>query len=103
MAVTLITVTSVGACTDKTIEKTPATEAQQAISHAQARYDAAQQVDNAWSNTKKLIDTATDALSEGDFPASIAAAEQATALSEASIAQEQSEQSAWQNRFPKAP
>lgn len=103
IAAALITVASLSACSDKTVEKTPATVAQQAIAHAQARYDATRQVGNAWSKTRGLIDTATNALAAGDFSASIAAAEQAAALSEASLAQVKSEQSAWHGRLPRAP
>jgi len=80
----------------------PAASAQQAIEQAEARYQQSWAAGHAWSPTKARLHNAQEAFAAKDYAAALTEAERALALADASLAQAQAEQSAWQDRFPVA-
>ncbi len=89
--------------TDKNSNKEPATLAENALAQAWDNYNASEQAGFAWVNAKVALNTATWALSEGDFETAIAEANQANSLAESSLAQAAAAQNDWRKHFPKAP
>lgn len=89
--------------TESSPGKDPALLARQAIDHAQEKYGESAQAGYAWAKSRTALNAATQALEAGDMETAIAEAQQATALAEASLIQAKAEQSAWLERFPKAP
>jgi hypothetical protein len=85
-------------------ESEPATDAaqaaEQAIERAQAKFDQSRAVGHAWLPTKQSLAAAKQAFGDADYTSAITQAGRAEALAEASLAQAESEQNAWHERFP---
>jgi len=81
----------------------PADQARAAIDDARARYQMTSDVGHAWRQPRVLIESAAQALEAGDYAAAIQHAERATAMAERSLAQAETEQTAWRQRAPFAP
>lgn len=115
MALTLTAGLVLSACTDRNAETGPETSSKQetdgnldtlameAVNEAQVKYKASEQAGYAWAKAGTMLASAQEALESGDFETAIHQARQATALADTSLAQAEAEQSAWLERFPKAP
>jgi hypothetical protein len=79
----------------------PAARATWLIEAAQAAYADSQAAGHAWVNASRALEDARTAAAQGDFASAGAQGEKALRLAEASLAQARTEESAWQDRFPK--
>ena len=79
----------------------PAERATWLIEAAEAAYADSQAAGHAWVNAQRALEEARTAAAKGDLAEAGAQGEKALRLAEASLAQARTEESAWQDRFPK--
>jgi outer membrane lipoprotein-sorting protein len=70
------------------------------LAKAEQIYSKAKEQQHSWTTTAKMIDAARKALETGDENAAMVAAKRALFTAEASLAQAQSQEDAWQARVP---
>ena len=99
IAIVVILTVLVG-CAESPPTTDVANAAKQAIERAESKFEQSRVVGHAWLPTKQSLAAAKQAFGDADYVLAIAQAERTEALAEASLAQAESEQNAWRERFP---